>query len=163
MTFDEYQDAAARTAAGIPDPTIALATFGLGIAGEAGEVADLIKKHIGHGHPLDVEKVKKELGDVLWYVAAVAWACGVTLDDVAHANVAKLRARYPDGFSTAASLARADVPRRNCWMCRKNKHGNVCTDPSESVTRWIESIDGDITSGMPPTDADGCPSYEAKP
>ena len=82
---------------------------GLGIAGEAGEVADLLKKHLGHGHELDREKLKKELGDVLWYVTRIAQHFGMGLEDVARANVAKLRQRYPSGFSTEASKSRVDV------------------------------------------------------
>lgn len=85
------------------------ASYALGLAGEAGEVCDLLKKAWGHGHALDAEKLKKELGDVLWYVAALAEQHGLRLSDVAEANVAKLSARYPQGFSTAASIARVDV------------------------------------------------------
>lgn len=104
-SLDFYQQLANRTA---PCEN-QLATFALGVAGEAGEVADLVKKHIGHGHPLDVEKLKLELGDVLWYVAGLATLLGVTLSEVASANIAKLEKRYPNGFSTEASMNRVDV------------------------------------------------------
>lgn len=83
-----------------------LTTLALGVAGEAGEVADLVKKHIGHGHPLDREKLSKELGDVLWYVARMAATIGYDLAFIANQNIDKLTARYPDGFTTAASLNR---------------------------------------------------------
>lgn len=88
-----------------------LSCHGLGIAGEAGEVADLIKKHLHHGHPLDREKLIKELGDVLWYVAAVAKDIGVDLSEVAEANVMKLRKRYPDGFSQERSINREETTK----------------------------------------------------
>lgn len=104
-SLDFYQQLANRTA---PCEN-QLATFALGVAGEAGEVADLVKKYIGHGHPLDVEKLKLELGDVLWYVAGLASVIGVTLSEVANANIAKLEKRYPNGFSTEASMNRVDV------------------------------------------------------
>ncbi len=109
MTFDEYQRMALRTKnrgdiGGIPD----LAVAGLGIAGEAGEVADEIKKVLGHGKAMDVDKLVKELGDVLWYAASVAEDIGVPLGEVARRNVEKLKARYPEGFSTVASVAKAD-------------------------------------------------------
>ena len=81
----------------------------LGLAGEAGETADMLKKHLFHGKPLNHDDVVKELGDVLWYVAGMATAIGISLDDVAQRNVDKLRARYPDGFSAEASAQRADV------------------------------------------------------
>lgn len=104
-SLDFYQQLANRTA---PCEN-QLATFALGVVGEAGEVADLVKKHIGHGHPLDVEKLKLELGDVLWYVAGLATLLDVTLSEVATANIAKLEKRYPNGFSTEASMNRVDV------------------------------------------------------
>lgn len=62
-------------------------------------VADMVKKQEFHGtDKADVDAIKKELGDVLWYVTAVAVDYGLTLQQVAEANIAKLRARYPDGF-----------------------------------------------------------------
>jgi NTP pyrophosphatase (non-canonical NTP hydrolase) len=82
---------------------------GLGIAGEAGEVADIIKKEYGHGHPRNVDKMRKELGDVLWYVTAIAHKYGLTLDDVMRGNIDKLTKRFPEGkFTTEASAARVD-------------------------------------------------------
>jgi NTP pyrophosphatase (non-canonical NTP hydrolase) len=105
MELNEYQLEAIRTAPCGPY----LTTFALGIAGEAGEVADLVKKHVGHGHPLDREKLAKELGDVLWYVAGLATEIGVSLESVARGNLEKLAKRYPNGFSPEASMARVDV------------------------------------------------------
>ena len=88
-----------------------LSLCGLGLTGEAGEVADLIKKIIHHGRPFDdgaQTKLIEELGDVLWYIAFTAKAVGVSLDDVVAANNAKLAKRYPNGFNTADSIARRD-------------------------------------------------------
>lgn len=113
ITLDGYQAEVLRTAC-LDDTSKRqqrLACFGLGVAGEAGEVADLIKKHVGHGHELNVEKLRLELGDVLWYVAALAQVIGVSLSEVAEANLQKLEARYPNGFSTEASIARKDVQK----------------------------------------------------
>jgi NTP pyrophosphatase (non-canonical NTP hydrolase) len=100
-TLNRYQLEALRTL-GASDKAI----LGLGIAGEAGEVADLIKKELGHGHISDPERVAKELGDVLWYVATLADAYGFSLSDVASMNIAKLKSRYPEGFSTERSVNR---------------------------------------------------------
>ena len=83
-----------------------LAIAGLGLAGEAGEVADEIKKVIGHGHKLDEDKLIKEIGDVLWYAAEMCSALGVSLDYVAKKNIEKLKARYPEGFSRERSINR---------------------------------------------------------
>ena len=112
-TFDEYQRAAARTMNTTDDelrnPEKRLAIFGLGVAGETGEVVEMIKKHIGHGHELDLQKLTKELGDVLWYLSAICTVCGLELESVAKENIAKLHRRYPDGFSYEASQARVDL------------------------------------------------------
>lgn len=81
----------------------------LGLAGEAGEVIDLLKKVEGHGHQLEHHKLLHELGDVLWYVAAIATYYNLNLDTVAIENIAKLRRRYPEGFSTEASKGRQDA------------------------------------------------------
>ncbi len=107
--FDAYQDEAMRTAraAGI-DAKTTMAIRALGLAGESGEVADLVKKHVGHSHELDREKVKKELGDVLWYCATLAHALDLSLSEVIKANVVKLRTRYPEGFTVEDSKAKRD-------------------------------------------------------
>jgi NTP pyrophosphatase (non-canonical NTP hydrolase) len=109
MTLSAYQFLAMRTAPA--DRTVAdqLTNAALGLTGEAGEVADHIKKVVFHAHELDRDAIIKELGDVLWYVAAAATALDVDLGVVAARNVAKLRARYPDGFDAARSRARVDV------------------------------------------------------
>lgn len=110
MTLDEYQAEALRTAApgcaGHVTRAFNLTVRALGLCGESGEFADLIKKHVGHGHDLDQAAARKELGDVLWYVATLADSLGCSLDAIAQQNVAKLRARYPDGFSVEASKHR---------------------------------------------------------
>ena len=80
----------------------------LGMTGESGECADLIKKHLFQGHDLDNEHMMKELGDVLWYVAITANALGYSLNDVMRANVFKLQNRYPNGFESEKSLDRKD-------------------------------------------------------
>jgi NTP pyrophosphatase (non-canonical NTP hydrolase) len=106
MNLNEYQDAALATAGIFDNKETAIAVWALGVGGEAGEGQELVKKHLGHGHPLDTAAVKKELGDVLWYIAALAHELGLSLEDIAAANLAKLRGRYPDGFSSEASQNR---------------------------------------------------------
>ena len=80
----------------------------LGMTGESGECADLIKKHLFQGHDLDNEHMMRELGDVLWYVAITANTLGYSLNDVMRANVFKLQSRYPNGFESEKSLDRKD-------------------------------------------------------
>lgn len=80
----------------------------LGLTGEAGEVSDLVKKGIFHEKGIDLEHLKKELGDCAWYLAMICDACGFTLDDVMQTNIDKLKARYPEGFDTYRANNRAE-------------------------------------------------------
>jgi len=111
MTFDTYKYLAMRSRNTDLSFEMALADGALGLAGESGEVADIIKKVVSQGHPLDDEKwgkIKKELGDVLWYIAEVATLLDMSLDEVAQENIDKLLARYPEGFTTERSLNRVN-------------------------------------------------------
>ncbi|WJP97081.1 nucleoside triphosphate pyrophosphohydrolase family protein [Macrococcus bovicus] len=108
MDLNEYQELAGRTHnKGISQPE-ALANYALGLTGEAGEVADQIKKHVFHGHELDQEELKKELGDVLWYIANLAAVNSIELSEVAEMNINKLKKRYPEGFNQADSINRIE-------------------------------------------------------
>ncbi len=107
--FASYAVAARRTRGNrdaAPEEQLLAAV--LGIAGEAGEIVDHLKKHRYHGHALRPDRFVEELGDVLWYCAALADALEVSLAEVATRNIDKLHQRYPDGFSVAASLHREE-------------------------------------------------------
>ncbi|WP_038046658.1 nucleoside triphosphate pyrophosphohydrolase family protein [Thermus caliditerrae] len=99
MTFEEYQEEAKKTA--LYPATYRLLYPTLGLAGEAGELANKVKKvlrdHDGQLTPEVREALLAELGDVLWYVAQVATDLGANLKDVAEANLAKLRSRKHRG------------------------------------------------------------------
>ena len=84
----------------------ALANYSMGLAGESGELIDILKKHIFHGHELNIEEIKKECGDVLWYLAAIASTLDLNLDDICIYNIKKLEKRYPEGFSKEKSINR---------------------------------------------------------
>lgn len=90
----------------------------LGLSGEVGEVNDIIKKYMYHGHKLDddtKEKIILELGDVCWYVALMAWAINKTkFEDVLNKNIAKLEKRYNGEFSTEKSVNRKDDSDNSC-------------------------------------------------
>jgi NTP pyrophosphatase (non-canonical NTP hydrolase) len=70
----------------------------LGLTGEAGEVADVLKKDRYHKVPTTLGNYVDELGDVLFYVVAVAEELSISIKDVIAANVAKISRRYPGGF-----------------------------------------------------------------
>ena len=89
MNFNEYQNLALSTA--IYPRRYETIYPALGLCGEAGEVAEKIKKHMRDGRSL--VGVGLELGDVLWYISALADDLGVTLDEIAQANVDKLKSR----------------------------------------------------------------------
>ena len=109
MTINEYQTAALRTAQTEELTHIELVmNAALGLCGESGEVADLVKKHRFQGHDLDFDHIAKELGDIAWYLAVGAYAIGYDLESIFRMNIEKLKARYPDGFSTDRSLHRAE-------------------------------------------------------
>lgn len=107
MTINGYQNEALRTA---PDVTLRYLMLNgvLGLCGEAGECADMVKKSVFQGHKLDKEHLAKELGDVAWYLAVTACAIGYDLEAVLQMNVDKLRKRYPDGFDTERSQHREE-------------------------------------------------------
>lgn len=107
MTANEYQRKALRTA-NETDRIRGLLNGVLGLCGESGECADMIKKHLFQGHELDREHLAKELGDVAWYMAVTAHHLGYDLDSILEMNINKLLARYPDGFDTARSLNRQE-------------------------------------------------------
>lgn len=108
MKMDEYQSLAVRTKPEYANDKFATAVFSMGLAGEAGEVVDYLKKVVGHDHPLDKSVLSKELGDVLWYVAALCDHHGLSMSDLAQGNIDKLKARYPEGFTSEKSRNRAE-------------------------------------------------------
>jgi len=84
----------------------------LGLADEAGEIAKAVKSCIFYGSKFDSENLKEEAGDLLWYLAILSDAIGVPLDEIMDANLRKLRARYPDGFTQDDALNRDAVRER---------------------------------------------------
>lgn len=120
MTIKEYQKAAMRTNDGKCTDRILRAceqyiidvggviNASLGLSGETGELNDMIKKAFLHGHELDSEKVKKEIGDILWYVAMMCESFEFDMCEIAQMNIDKLKARYPEGFSEEASQNRKE-------------------------------------------------------
>jgi NTP pyrophosphatase (non-canonical NTP hydrolase) len=112
-----YQSLAARTLLKVPprqytDHELMLVWNALGAAGEAGELAGEIKKAVFHDRGLDsdtIEKIAKEAGDTMWYLAGVLSVLDEELGAAMVGNIEKLRKRYPNGFNAEDSKARVDV------------------------------------------------------
>lgn len=105
--FTCYRDHVNRTA-GTRDQESSLTMGAMGLAGEAGEVCDLIKKVIFHKKTLDREKLKLECGDVRYYFELLLIATGLTMEEVEQANVEKLQKRYPNGFTIEDAARKRD-------------------------------------------------------
>lgn len=106
LTANEYQ----RQAMALLNPALnrkdVLINGVMGLCGESGEAIDIVKKHLHQGHPLDKEKLAKELGDIAWYLAETAYALDIPLEQILRMNLEKLKNRYPEGFSTERSMNR---------------------------------------------------------
>ena len=110
MDFNEYQYLARRTQR-TDLPLWAMREHALYLLGaETGEVLGLHQK-VHQGHPLDDNALRLEIGDVLWAVAELCDCYGWSMDDIAMANIQKLRVRYKDKFTAEESQARVDVKK----------------------------------------------------
>lgn len=110
MTPNEYQQLALRTEntpATIDGAQVMRLLHGaIGLCTEAGELQDMLKKHLFYGAPLDLVNVVEEIGDLLWYAAIALDAAGSSMDDAMRINISKLQVRYPSKFTAAAAMTR---------------------------------------------------------
>lgn len=107
MTLNEYQLLAQRTMnPELNDDQTSLHALH-GMASEMGEIHSFFQKWY-QGHGVDAEHLKKEVGDLLWFIAEFCTVQGWKMGDVAQMNIDKLKARYPDGFMAEKSLHRAE-------------------------------------------------------
>lgn len=101
MTLDDYQQQALTTNIKTNDIQTDRSILALGVAGEAGEVADKWKKILCYQNGVfsesDIKELAKELGDVMWYLAVFADSFDLSLDDIARGNLAKLADRAERG------------------------------------------------------------------
>ncbi|SMQ75918.1 NTP pyrophosphatase, house-cleaning of non-canonical NTPs [Bacillus sp. OV166] len=106
MKLNEYQELALRTHNEELSQPQALCNYSMGLSGETGEVSDILKKGVFHGHEINRHDLALEIGDCLWYIANLAKLAGFSLEQVATMNVTKLMKRYPNGFDKEMSLNR---------------------------------------------------------
>lgn len=107
MQISTYQELAARTINNdLPENEKEYHALH-GMVSEIGEIHGLYQKQY-QGHVADAEHLKKELGDLLWFIAEYCTANGWDMSDVANMNIEKLKARYPEGFDPERSLHRKE-------------------------------------------------------
>lgn len=107
MTLSEYQERAARTMNPELDDNECFYHGLFGLVSEVGEMTGIIQKNY-QGHDMDGDHFVDEMGDVLWMIAEICTAIGVSLDEVAERNIEKLMKRYPEGFDPERSLHREE-------------------------------------------------------
>ena len=95
----EYQKLCKRTSHAFNPPEMEILTWGLGIAGEAGDVAGCIKKTYAHKNDQTLG-IRENIGDTMWYIAMICNYYGWELEDILGENIAKLEKRYPKGKFT---------------------------------------------------------------
>lgn len=108
MNQQEFATAVSLTMNSTATDEMQLNNYALGLVCEA---SDIVKKVAHHGHVMDEEtllEVMMEIGDILWYIYALAEKLGFSVDDCQTHVVNKLRKRYPSGFNTKASINRKD-------------------------------------------------------
>jgi len=111
MNVNDYINESARTMApNIYHESVNVETLHgiIGISGEAGELIDAAKKALFYGHDLDKKNIKEELGDILWYIAAVIRSEGWTFEEIMEENIDKLKKRYPEQFTSELAKERLD-------------------------------------------------------
>ncbi len=97
-SLKEYQELCKLTAKKFETKDHEILTWGLGIAGEAGDVASCIKKTVSHNND-QREGIKENIGDAMWYMAMICNFYGWNLQDILNDNLEKLKKRFPNGFT----------------------------------------------------------------
>lgn len=105
-----------------------LVHMAMGIAGEAGEVLELVKKIYAYGKPIDRESIIKELGDLEFYLTGFRAVLGLSRNEILYANMEKLKRRYPQGYSDKAAVERVDTLQQE----QEKEHGDN-SDSANSV------------------------------
>lgn len=107
-TLQAFQAQAARTLTGKLNKPMQIYAAAFGAISETGEIGSELKKAMEQERDVNWDVIREEIGDTLWYLAALCSIMGWQLSEVAYENICKLQTRYPTGFSPAASIARVD-------------------------------------------------------
>lgn len=113
MNYKEYQDLASKTFAEAGDETLNLLHCAIGASTEAGELLDAFKKHIYYKKELDVVNIGEEIADIQWYLFNLCRLLDLDMEQLLEANIAKLKARYGDKFSSEKAINRDLDTERN--------------------------------------------------
>lgn len=106
MRFNEYVEKAMITKNTELTKEETLGNAAMGLSGETGEVVDIIKKHLYQGHKLNVEHIREEVGDILWYIALLADTVDLDVEEIMEENIEKLEKRYGGKFDKDRSINR---------------------------------------------------------
>lgn len=150
MTNQEYGIAARQTDTRDYDSAIARVSIHqtmmilhalMGITTECGEMMDNLKKHLIYGKPLDMVNFKEEDGDLRWYLSLLEFACNYTADEAQEANIAKLKARFPNKFTEIDALTR-DLNKERKILEKVRKRWNVQHGMWEFTCGCLQFQDG---------------------
>lgn len=106
MQINEYVKLSERTLARLENKTLDNLHAVLGLSTEVGEVADVFKKNIAYGKEIDWVNTQEEIGDIMFYVAAICTINNFDLEKILQINIEKLKARYPDKFTQENAINR---------------------------------------------------------
>ena len=109
-TLDGFQQAALRTVNPSLDERDRLLDASAGLAEEAAELLGLVRKKIFQNRDPGPDRLREELGDVLWCLAVASHTLGFSLSEIAEANEEKLARRHPGGFRSGAELRNGGTP-----------------------------------------------------
>ncbi len=137
----EYND---KASLGVDGDVLQMLHAALGMAGEVGEVIELVKKQLMYDKAFTKDAMVKELGDVLWYMSVMLRNIDSNFDEVMQTNIDKLKARYPDKFSKEAAVARADIGSKlrigdEIIMLQSDAHG---TDEAKGTVLTVTDVYG---------------------
>ena len=113
MNLKEYQEKASRTCADLGYREKNDLHMALGLATEAGEFADIFKKHLAYKKEVDYVNAAEEIGDIFWYAANFCRMNNISMEEILDKNIAKLETRYPEKFTQEKALNRDLDAERN--------------------------------------------------